>query len=244
MWTLPWADHRLCSLELSLGLVKSPGDAEVGKQYTQRGVLWTGKKVDRPGCFPLAGVNRSLQAPGAWGPPGEAGHRSHGHWEDHLGLLDKVTGGKLFWRKRSQGRLSSQPQPPSLCVAGIGSSLERQSSFPLWGQGGRPLAPSLGRWLWSDLGFWNAKSLFLCNLSYSSPAPSSKFKGKPSPSSWPDPLRYSEASCNPWGGEGGPAVLGSRVSSRALPRQGKRGHQPVSLESPALLPSYIYSEAS
>lgn len=42
----------------------------------------------------------------------------------------------------------------------------------------------------------------LCNLSHPSPAPPNQFKEKPSPSSWPCPLRYSEAFSNPWDREG------------------------------------------
>lgn len=57
----------------------------------QKGSPLSRRGAHGPGCLP-AGVHRSLQAPGARGAPGEAGHRSRGHREDHLGLLDKVTG--------------------------------------------------------------------------------------------------------------------------------------------------------
>lgn len=80
------------------------------------------KNIDGRGCLPPAGVHRSLQAPGTWSSPGEAGHRSCGHWEDHLGLLDKVTAGKI---PREATLVRPQPQ---VCV-GLGSeAAQRQRS--------------------------------------------------------------------------------------------------------------------
>lgn len=78
----------------------------------------------------VAGVHRSLQAPGARGPPGQAGNGSHGHREDHLGLLDKVTGGKGH-KGVSYPRLSLQ-----VCVW-LGYEEAQTQSYPFFGEWGQ-----------------------------------------------------------------------------------------------------------
>lgn len=79
-----------------------------------------------------AGVHRSLQAPGARGPPGEAGNGSHGHREDHLGLLDKVTAG-------TGHKGGCRPGSASKCVCGWDLKKLRDRATLSLGSGGRRL---------------------------------------------------------------------------------------------------------
>ena len=192
------------------------------------------KNIDGHGCLPSAGVHRSLQAPGTWSSPGEAGHWSRGHWEDHLGLLDKVTAGKV------PGETTLVPaSASSLCGAGIWSSSETEL-FPL-AQEKEASSSQIGpqALIWPRL----LKCKVPLDVSHPSPAPPNKFKGKPSPRSWPSPLQDSEAFSNPWDGREGWSP-GSRVSSRALPSQKRGDHQPGSLKEPPLFnQTHTYSEA-
>lgn len=148
-------------------------------------------------------------------------------------VIEKITWASWtrWLQERSQGRLLLSRPQPQVCV-GLGSeAAQRQSSFPWAVRGGKLLAPRLGHRLWSDLGFWNAKSLLLCNLSHPSPAAPNKSKGKHLPALGQAPSSTVRPPPTPGTGREGRSP-GSRVSSRALPSQKRGDHQPGDLRSP------------
>lgn len=74
---------RACGLQLNLDFGKVLGRQRLGpcseKQHSRGEACGLETKLADVVSFHSAGVDRSLQTPGARGPPGEAGNRSHGH---------------------------------------------------------------------------------------------------------------------------------------------------------------------